>query len=144
LLADKILEEARIFFSQREQDLEIRRIQIGDTSPLLYLAFKRSTFVRSLSVRLLSENLTDFKVVIVNEAGFSGWKSRCTNAFYITTCRARVYDLFGSDEIVPLDMPEGGFLRSQSKSDFSNIFHLVTQMLDSASSYSELEKNGAL
>jgi hypothetical protein len=89
----------------------------------------------TLAVVILSENLRDYRVGIVDHSvSYQGVFSPASvkNGYLYSTLRVRVFNLFGERDILPLSVGSGAFSTISTPEDVRSICELVVLMLGHA------------
>lgn len=81
-------------------------------TPRIHFVVRTPEMSPTISVRILSENLVDFKVTIVDARPYSGHFALpyVSGEFLVSTIRAKIYDMAFFQEITPLEIESRGFI----------------------------------
>jgi len=112
----------RLMFPQLSSEL----IDQVDHAPKIYLRVRRTAWRPDVSVCLLSEDLTQFKVLILWSKPFDGsYDEILFSSFECPVIRARVYGMFGLREVVLGEKFNYGFV--ETPADMPYIAYMIGQ-----------------
>jgi hypothetical protein len=102
--------------------------------PAFHIAILAGTTRPNRSVRVLSANLTDFKVCIIEDTGpIEAFPTPfILDRVLYSTARTRVYGVFGQRDILPLDIPGRGFISIEHEQAVGPVAELAAQFLRAA------------
>ena len=104
-----------------------------DMTPSIHLIVAVEQLVSKLTLRILSEDLVNYKVCILAERPFGPFQIPFTEAGYlVSTIRARVFGIFCYAEFTPVSIPDAGFISLRFKNDNTPLVELVASMLNLA------------
>jgi hypothetical protein len=119
------------------KSVDIVRIGPMALTPQFHLELRTPSLKEGLSVRVISENLSDFKVFIAkipkNPGGPFEPPYVSAGRLY-STLRVRVLHVFGYQEILPLDIEGAGFLSLAPGSRVDAVVGLASRFLHEAAS----------
>jgi Core-2/I-Branching enzyme len=106
-------------------------------SPIFHLQIKHADLPLDISIRVLSEDLSTFKVSIVQDAAFNGrfTEPKLVDGYYHSILRVRVYGLFGNTEILPDTVPNAGFVDRVTINDIGALLEMIGLQVDAALTY---------
>jgi hypothetical protein len=138
---------ARFFRRELAEPVIFHRIDPRNPfTPRLHLVLQTPSMRKGLSVRLLSENLVDFKICVVGEPK----GERAFKAPYIvggnlhSTIRAKIHLLYGYEDILPLEIDDAGFVSLKSKLRTMPVAIAAAQFLRSAATISQPQPSDAV
>jgi hypothetical protein len=147
-LAKLYITRLRSFLRREFSDpVNIRRIdpQENGFTPQIHLVLHTASMRNGMTVRVLSENLIDFRVCIAEEP--TG--GRAFEAPYVSegklysTIRARIHLLFGYRDILPIDVEGGGFVSVRSRLFDARLGMVACQFLHVAAALSRTDAGHA-
>lgn len=131
------------FRRESAEPLAIQRIKAREnlSTPQLHLILQTPSMGKGLSVRVLSENMIDFKICIAREPEGHG----SFQAPYVaegrlhSTIRAKIYLLQGYEDILPLEIEDAGFVSFATRQGRMRLRIAVAQFLQAAAAISHAE-----
>ena len=113
---------------------------VYEPAPQLHLVLSAPSTLQGHSIRVLSENFIDYKLCLVNETEFNGvfLAPFVAEEYLHSTIRARLYGLFGCEDILPLHIEGGGFVSVTSSRDVAEVCEKAVLFLEAANVYRTL------